>query len=244
MTTFVLVHGAWHGAWCWQPLVDSLGRVGAVSEAPDLPGHGDDQTPIDQLTLADYADAVAAVLRSADEPVVLVGHSLGGLVISEAAERVPEKVSTLVYLCALMLSDGESPFDVMGSDPEAELLTSVVPSSDGLAITVDPAAVAGLFYADCQPPVQAWATARLAAEPIGPPMTPVHVTATRWGSLPRSYIVCTQDRAISPDQQQAMIDRTGVDSVVRIDASHSPFLSKPDDLASALIDIANRGSGM
>ncbi|WP_374210506.1 alpha/beta fold hydrolase [Dermatobacter hominis] len=99
---FVLVHGAWHGSWCWSRLQASLSAAGAVSTAVDLPGRAGDPTPLDGLDLDAYAERVAAVVTSVDEPVVLVGHSMGGATISQVAERVPERIEALVYVCALL----------------------------------------------------------------------------------------------------------------------------------------------
>ena len=100
MTTFVLVHGSWHGSWCWCRVVPELEALGHRVLALDLPGHGDDATPVARITLAAYAECVAAVVRGAAEPVVLVGHSFGGIVISQAAELIPERISRLVILNA------------------------------------------------------------------------------------------------------------------------------------------------
>jgi pimeloyl-ACP methyl ester carboxylesterase len=108
MATFVLVHGAFHGGWCWYKIVPLLEAKGHRVLAPDLPGLGDDHTPLADLSLAAWTDSVAAKLHVLGTPVILVGHSRGGIVISEVAERVPEHVSALVYLTAFLVSDGES----------------------------------------------------------------------------------------------------------------------------------------
>ncbi len=107
MSTFVLVHGGWSGGWTWEKVVPLLEEAGHQVEAPDLPGHGDDRTPIPQVSLQGYADRICRVLDAQPEPVVLVGHSSGGLVISQAAEQRPDKVKMLVYLAAFLLRDCE-----------------------------------------------------------------------------------------------------------------------------------------
>src|ERR1700680_4689248 len=108
MSQFLLVHGASGGAWCWHKLMPELERRGHRALAIDLPGHGEDKTPLAQVNLAAYAERVADTLKKLPEPAVLIGHSMGGMVISAAAELAPEWVRTLVYLCAYLPRDGES----------------------------------------------------------------------------------------------------------------------------------------
>lgn len=234
---FVLVHGAWQGAWCWTRLQGSLRHLGALSIAVDLPGHGDDRTPITTLTLVDYADRVADVVDALDEPVMLVGHSLGGATISVVAERLPEQISGLVYLCALMQPSGSTPSDLHRHDPHSALIAAIEMAPDGSATTIRPDAAAELFYGDCRPHDVETAVSRLVPEPIGPAMSTIETTAARWGSVPRAYVRCSQDRAITPAEQDRMIAEVGADVVVELASSHSPFLSQPDALAAELVEI-------
>src|SRR5262249_48601509 len=105
---FVLVHGAWHGAWCWYKIVAGLDSAGHRLTAPDLPSGGIDATPPATVTLQSQADRLVAVLDTLPDPVILVGHSAGGPVISLAAEARPQKIAKLVYLTAFLLPDGGS----------------------------------------------------------------------------------------------------------------------------------------
>jgi pimeloyl-ACP methyl ester carboxylesterase len=214
-----------------------LGGLGAASVAVDLPGRSGDLQSVAELTLSSYVDRVVAAIDASAEPVVLVGHSLGGLVISQTAERIPEKISSLVYLCAVLLQDGQSAIDASVNDPASQLTANISFDEGAAASSVAQSAVRDLFYGDCTVEASERATRLLVPEPVGPASTPVHVTAERWGSVPRSYIVCTQDRAISPAQQRAMIASVGVDRVIEMDSSHSPFISQPERLATLLIDL-------
>ena len=234
---FVLVHGAWHGAWCWEQVEHHLGEVGAASVAVDLPGRQGDPPSVAQLTLESYVDQVVAAIETSPEPVVLVGHSLGGLVISQTAERVPEKISSLVYLCAMLLQDGQSTLDAAVNDPTSQLMANISLDEGTATSSVTGPAVRDLFYGDCRSADTEKAIKLLVPEPIVPASTPLHVTAERWGSVARSYIVCTQDRAISPASQRAMIASVGVDKVIEMDSSHSPFISQPEQLAALLVDL-------
>jgi len=133
---FVLVHGAWHGSWCWEGVERRLNDLGIKSLAVDLPGRCGDTRPVGTLTLSDYADTVSAAVESAAEPVTLVGHSLGGLTISQVAERVPDKLSSLIYLCAMLLRDGQSTIDIAANDSESELIANVSLDQAGECSTV------------------------------------------------------------------------------------------------------------
>ena len=234
---FVLVHGAWHGAWCWEQVEHHLGDLGAASVAIDLPGRAGDPQPVAELTLDSYVDRVVAAIDASPQPVVLVGHSLGGLVISQTAERVPDKISSLVYLCAMLLQDGQSTIDASVNDPGSELMANISLDDGAATSSVTGPGVRDLFYGDCTVDASEKAARLLVPEPIGPASTPVHVTADRWGSVPRSYILCTQDRAISPATQRAMIASVGVDRVIEMDSSHSPFISRPEQLAALLTHL-------
>src|SRR5688572_19586009 len=97
MASFLLIHGSCHGAWCWRDLLPELAARGHHARAIDLPGHGQDRTPVAQITLDSY---VGAVLAAIDTPPILVGHSLGGITLTATAERAPERITRLVYLCA------------------------------------------------------------------------------------------------------------------------------------------------
>ena len=112
MARIVLVHGAFAGAWAWEPVVGPLEALGHTVEAPDLPGAGADETPVGEVTLAAYAERVGGVLAARPEPAVLVGVSMGGVVITQVAGNAPERVRSLVFVCAFMPGDGQSLLDL------------------------------------------------------------------------------------------------------------------------------------
>jgi pimeloyl-ACP methyl ester carboxylesterase len=104
----MLIHGAWHGGWCWKKVARLLREKDNKVIAPDLPGHGNDKTPIQEVTLANCVDKVCNILDAQSEPVILVGHSMGGIVISQTAEERPERIRLLVYLSAALVPNGYS----------------------------------------------------------------------------------------------------------------------------------------
>ena len=107
MSTYVLIHGTWHGAWCWDKVIPLLEQAGHAAIAPDLPGHGKDKTPIPEVTLHAYVNRVCETINAQTEPVILVGHSMAGVIIIQAAEECPERIKMLVYVCAFLPGNGQ-----------------------------------------------------------------------------------------------------------------------------------------
>jgi pimeloyl-ACP methyl ester carboxylesterase len=236
MASFVLVHGAWHGAWCFDRLGTALAARGHRVSAPDLPGHGDDRTPAQSVTLDSYVARVGEALARQPEPAFLLGHSMGGMVIAQAGEAHAPRVRALIYLCAFLPRDGES----LGN---LAIQSAVTPNlrHDRAAgvVRFDPAGAREAFYEDCPDADVAAASARLCPQPVMPWTQPV-VLGSRYAALPRHYIECTQDRAIPIDEQRRMHAASPC-RVHTLEASHSPFLSQPDALARLLDRIAKAG---
>lgn len=232
MSTFVLIHGAWHGGWCWDKVVPLLQQAGHRVTAPDLPGHGADRTPIPQVTLQAYAERTAEVLDAQPEPALLVGHSLGGAVITQAAELRPEKIRALVYLTGMLPQNGQSIGDLR--DPDGLISHNRILADDKLSALVRDEAIAEIFYGDCTPQDVAWAKSLLVPQAVEPTMAPLRTSAERFGSVPRIYIECLQDKAISPARQREMYTALPCQAVLSLDTSHSPFFSAPEALAAHL----------
>ena len=159
---------------------------------------------------------------------------MGGIVISEAAEARPDKVARLVYLTAFLLRDGETLLEVAQTDAAARVLGSVEFSADGTTAMVRDAAIAEVFYNDCSAADIELARTLLVPQAAAPFATPARTTAAKFGRIPRHYIECVADNAISIATQRAMHDRTPCSNVVTLDTGHSPFFSAPDQLAHAL----------
>ncbi len=237
MATFVLIHGAWHGGWCWDKVVPLLKGKGHKVEAPDLPGHGKDKTPIMEVSLKAYVDRICQILDAQSEPVVLVGHSMGGIVISQAAEYRPEKIKILVYLTAFLLQNEESLLQVAGGDTEALVLPNLIMAEDQSYATIKEEAIKEAFYGDCSEEDVRWAKSLLVPQAAAPLATPIRITENRFGKIPRVYIECLRDRAISPSIQKKMYTALPCQSVITLDTSHSPFFSAPETLLGHLTSL-------
>jgi pimeloyl-ACP methyl ester carboxylesterase len=228
--TVVLVHGAWHGAWCWDPVVARLDAAGVPALAIDLPGHGADPRPLTDLH--GHGDAVRAALDTVAGPVVLVGHSYGGAAVTDAG--VHPSVRHLVYVSAFCIDAHESVManDLTGGEGN-DLEVAMRVQEDGSA-TIDPDLAILPFYADCTPADAAAAVGRLGPESLsGFGQSP---RAVAWRERPSTFAVCTEDRAVMPALQRGLAARCA--SIVEWPTSHSPFLSRPDLVADLLTALA------
>jgi pimeloyl-ACP methyl ester carboxylesterase len=239
VATFVLIHGAWHGGWCWDETAPLLRAAGHSVFAPDLPGMGRDKTPLEKVDLSTWTLFVSDLVVQAFEPVVLVGHSRGGIVISEVAEIVPDRIQTLVYLAAFLAPNGKTLADMLALETGRAVATdAIVPGDGGRTSTIAPAKVAPVFYNTTPPALQARAASLLGAEPMMSFTTPVRTSATRYGRVRRAYIECTQDNAVPLELQRAMQRTLPCKPVVTLETDHSPFFSAPGELTQALDGIA------
>jgi len=238
VTTFALVHGAWHGGWCWERLAPLLTAAGHEVLAPDLPGMEAEPRALGSDPLAEWAEFVAGLATAAEAPVILVGHSRGGAVISEAAERAPQAIGRLVYLTAFLLQPGESLADASGRHPETGPGPYIRPAEDPSRLVVDPAHTQPIFYNLMSEDDARAATARLVPEPIAALTMPLRITAERFGRVPRAYIEATHDRAISLAMQREMHAALPCEPVITLASDHSPFYSAVPELAEALLSLA------
>ena len=226
MTTYALVHGAWHGAWCWDLLAKELEGRGHRAIAMDLPC--DDP----KATTNEYADAVVHALEDVDDDVVVVGHSLAGLTIPVVAMRRP--VRKQVYLCALLRAPGLSMADRPGENADMsppEFGAGMVGNDDGTT-SIPRETAAAFFYQDLTPEQIDWAMARLRRQYMT--LWGEAAPYAEWPDTEYEYILCRDDRAISPAWSRrevpALLDITPVE----LEGSHSPMVSRPAELADLL----------
>lgn len=263
MTTFLFLHGSWHAAWNWHKVIPLLEAAGHRGVALDLPGHGRDSTPARKVSLASCVDRVVAEIEAIGEAVVLVAHSRNGIVSSQVAEQRPDRVAGLVYLAAYLVPDGRSMMEYALLDEDSLVAQNVEaalprrrlprlvrwlrsPLLRWLSARLLPARLQthrlaravyrDALYHDCPDEITALAEVLLEPEPNWAGFTPLRLSAARYGQVPRVYVECTQDRAVTPALQRRMLADTPCDRVLSLDSGHSPFFSQPANLVAHLIE--------
>ena len=234
MSRFVLVHGAFSGAWIWEPLAKELRAAGHTVDTFDLPGLGEDATPPAEVTLESCARRLVDVLDSRPEPAIVVGNSMGGIVATQGAALSRARVLALVYVAAFLPKDGQSLLDL------TKLPEGATDQVQGNIVVEPPVAVMPAnasrtaLYGDCADDVAAWAISKQRPQPIAPFATPVSIPDGAIDGIPRFYVLCTHDRAIPVALQRRMIRERGCDLVVELETDHTPHLSRTKQLADAM----------
>jgi pimeloyl-ACP methyl ester carboxylesterase len=237
VATFLFVHGAWHGAWFWEPILAPLHRGGHQTKAVDLPGHGADPTPLAECTLARYVEQVVEALEALpSQSVILVGHSMGGMVVSEVAERCAERIRWLVYVAAFLPRDGERMVEMMAREPGHAPLAGLTPVEGGVASRFSPEQARALFYNRTPAALADAAVHRLGPEPVVIRQTPVRLS-DRFAKVPRCYVEAVYDRAIPLTLQRRMQAATPCQRVHTLLSDHSVPWSAPMALAAVLRDL-------
>ena len=236
--TYVLVHGAWQAPYVWDVVSADLEKKGHKVIIVELPGHGKDQTATHTLSLDVYRDKVIESISKADGKVILVGHSMGGMVITHVAEKAPTRINKLVYVGAFLPASGQALTDLAYSDPDSKLGPNLVPSADQLTLDVKKEYLSNLFINDGTEANKNLVITNYRAEPAIPFTNKVTLTDGNFGAVEKVYIKTLQDVVISPGLQSRMIAAAGIKTVLEVNTSHSPFLSQPHTLSELLLKIA------
>jgi pimeloyl-ACP methyl ester carboxylesterase len=242
MARIVLVHGAFSGAWSWEPVLPGLRASGHTVQSFDLPGSGEDRTPVAEVTLDAYARRTRGVLEEGP-PAVPVGHSMGGVVITQAAADTPQHVAGLIYLAAFLPAEGQSLLNLTGLPEGAtdQVQANLVVDGDPPVATMPAEATRRAIHGCADDEAAAWAIAKRGPQPVVPFGQPVRIpagTRAAFEALPRAYVMCLQDRAIPPPLQRLMLEAAGCDPVLEIDTDHAPMLSRTDEVVAALHRLA------
>jgi pimeloyl-ACP methyl ester carboxylesterase len=240
MKTFILIHGSWHSSWNWHKVIPILEKRGHKAIAIDLPGMGRDKTPIDEVKMQSTVEKICKLIDSIEGKVILVGHSKNGIMISQAAEYRPNKIEKLVYLAAYLVPNGKTQSDYSRQDTQGMLKPYVTRYEELNAHTLQPEIYKEGLYADCDDSITELAKLLLSHEPAESGVTALQLTEDNYGSVPRIYIECTEDKAVTPFIQRKMYAETPCEKIYSLPTSHSPFFSKPLELSDILCEIALR----
>ena len=232
MASFVLVHGSFQASWCWREVAQRLESRGHRAVTLDLPAHGADQTPVEQVTMQDYVEAVLRVVRALDERPVLVGHSMGGPVAG-VAETAPDAVAAVLFVAGLLPRNGASLLESVADLDPAYLAHAIWPA-DRRSVRIAPSGAREFLYSDVPPHVVDEAIQLMTAEPIAPYEAPFETTERNFGRVPRFYVETRRDRVVLPAIQRSILARMPFTRVFSLDTGHSPFFSMPGELATCL----------
>ncbi|GAB2658374.1 alpha/beta hydrolase [Gordonia jinhuaensis] len=240
--TVVLLHGAWAGSWVWDLLTPALEAAGLTVVRPDLPGGGD-RGASSRITLSDMVDHVLEEITHVNGPLVVIGHSGGGVVATSVAERLchePDpRIRGLGFVAGMMMPSGMN-FGVLCDT--AELVAPVgisaftAPTADGLGTEVSPEAAASVFFHNAAPDLAIPASRRMVSQQESARLIAPEWTEAGAGSLPRLYVEATEDRSVPLAAQRTMQQLWPGARVVTLESDHAPQLSRADDLASIVIE--------
>lgn len=239
--TFVLVHGAWHDSGCWTLLAPLLQAHGHRVVTPDLPGHGSSTLPPARSTLKAYVQTLCDVVEGCNEPVILLGHSMAGIAVTETAARLPAHIHRLVYLCAYLPQPGDSVFSLIarnrGHEPLSAIELALAMSDDRRTCSIEAESIIPLFYPNVPAPDVVQLRQRFGLQGSLPLAATAQFDPKLLAGLQRDYVCCTQDRVIPLHHQLRMLATSNDCSVHRLLADHSPFFSCPAELATLLLSL-------
>jgi pimeloyl-ACP methyl ester carboxylesterase len=236
--TIVLVHGAWSDVSAWDEVKPLLTAKGLNVITVNLPGHGKDTTAFPSITLQSYVDAVEKAIGT-EKNVILVGHSMAGIVISQVAEDMSGNIKKLIYLSAYLPKNGQSLLDIAKTDAGSHVGKYLNIDEGTASAAIDKEGAVDIFVADGPKSVQEKFAKGVRPDPLVPFVTPVKLTAEHFGAAEKVYIYTTNDHAVSYPAQQAMVKATQVKTEYTLQSSHTPFYSMPDKLAGILIKEAD-----
>ena len=237
MRHFLLLHGSWHGAWCWYKVAPRLETEGHQVTVIDLPGRGANSGRPIWVGLGHMVEAARAVLPR-DKKTTVVVHSRYGVLASQLAQLVPDQIERTIYLASFMLPDGKRVASYFRKDKGSILGPAVEINRIGMWDWLRPDIYREALYHDCNDDDNVLARHLLCREPLRPALATLHLSEDRYGRVPRGYIRLTEDRAVSPWLQDELLNETSVDRVESIQASHSAYFSKPDELVKTILKIA------
>lgn len=235
--TFILIHGSWHSAWNWYKVTPLLEKQGHTVYSIDLPGMGRDKTPIENVRFDSTIQKLTRLIDSIHGKVILVAHSKNGIMNSQLAELRPKKIEKLIYIAAVLAANGKCARDYFALD-EKEVLGPHITYNGTISSMLLPEIYKEGLYHDCPDDIAQMAKIILQPEPTESAKAKLKLTEENYGSVPRYYIECTEDRAITPWLQEKMLEQMPCLKVYKIPSSHSPFFSMPDKLTDIICEIA------
>ena len=235
--TFLLVHGAWQASFVWDSVKINLEAAGNKVVVIDLPAHGVDTTSPAAVTMNIYRDKVINALNSINGKVILVGHSMGGVVITAAAEMVPKKIEKLIYIGAFLPANNQSLLDLAGTDAKSLLGPSIIPTNGGLTLDVNHENITQIFCQDGTPQQKLLILNKFKVEPAIPFGDKVTISEANFGSVDKYYIHTAIDNAVGIDLQNSMAEAAHITKQYSLHTGHCPFITDIKETSQLLLQI-------
>lgn len=238
--TILLIHGAWEGAWSWSETVKFLEKSNHQVITIDLPGHGNDTTPLEEITLDLYVNRVKAELVSLGKPVVLVAHSFGGFVVSKVAEEMPESIEKLIFVASAVPYASKNAVEVFMADEDSEFLENLIYSEDKNSVTMSRETIKNIIFTGATDEQIDKVIPQLVNQATKPFLESVITTEANFGQVPKAYVGTSLDRVVSPKAQALIQEFLGIDSdeIITLPFGHVPLETAPEALATAIEKLA------
>lgn len=236
---FVLVHGAWQAPFVWDSIKPILEAAGDKVVAVELPGHGGDTTSPQNLTMDIYRDKVISAVENLPGKIILVGHSMGGVVITAVGEAIPDKIDKLIYVGAFLPADRQSLLDLAGSDTQSLLGPALIPLNSGVLLDIIRDSITNIFCEDGTKKQKDLVLRQFEPEPGIPFGNSITITAARFGSVEKYYIHTALDNAVGLDLQYRMALAAHVDHEYSLNTGHCPFITDATATAALFLHISN-----
>jgi len=235
VANYILIHGAWHGSWCWEHIVPLLEEQGHSVTNLDLPGTVNNPKDFSSVDLKCYVDFVEHEVEKIDGKVILVGHSMAGIILASLAEKIPHKIKKLIFIAAFIPDNGQSMFDqasaFSGKGVSTEMAFNIPEFSIDL---IRGNRVIELFFNMCAEEDVKKSLSLLQKQPLKPLNDILHTTEKKFGTIPKLYINCLKDEAVSTKDQHKIATNSKCE-IADIESDHSPFLSTPKELVRIIL---------
>lgn len=224
MSKYILVHGSWHGSWCWKYLASCLEQKGQQVVSLDLPRAG----------YADYYACLKNAVTASNTPVIVVAHSMSGIIAAPLLEEIPHCIKHLYLIAAYVPQDGQSLIDIAERYPHSQLPQLLETDFSTGTNRLKKEGLGKILYHDCSKEIQDWAVPQLQDQPLAPLSEPIHCHYDPDKKPLRTYLLCENDRAVDPEAQRDMA-KNCPSHVIRMKTGHFPFLSHPEQVAKLLL---------
>lgn len=233
--TYVMVHGAWHGAWSFEATKLKMEQSGAKVVTFDLPGHGNDRTEISKVTFDAYVEKVKQEILKLDTAVILVGHSFAGYIVSKVAEELPGKIEKLVFVAAMVPTDQKTVFDTLKEDPGSKLLENLIFAEDQSWATVNEETLKNVVYNGANTAQIAEAAPKLVRQATQPFFVPVTLSDSAFGKIDKTFIICELDQILSASTQRELAAKINCNKTLSINTGHVASVENPELLAETIL---------